>query len=1089
MNDTAGQPDAPPTAARPRARRRWILLKWCRISALLAVFCALVLGVFLNKVGLPESVKIRLVARLRAAGWEIEFSRLRLRWYRGLVLDHLHLRRIQSGAGPQIFADEVEYSFQRLALLQLRLEPIGAQLRGARLLWVLPVSNHPPATLTIDDVDCALRFLPDDTWELTSLKAGFRGVRLSLQGTLTNASAIRDWKFPTSTNRVPTTPATIQSLLEISRQIRTIPSPLLSGRFTVDAANLPAGRARLQFFAPGFASPWASATNVTLNLDVLPAAGTGQFPLRLAVNADAVQTPWAEATNLTIRTSLRGDPWSNRITSVKLDLSAPHPHTRWGEAVGLHLSLTAGALSPAQLPTNGVLRIDALTARTAWFSGDACRVEAVLAPCPTNGTLRSTTLHGTARQTRTHWAQAGAAEISLAALHSPTNFLPASADLNLAYEDAETPWGHVGWARGDFVASLPGAREFRLADTNLALPDRFSNLTFTASVALTNLVNPRLRLTNAVGRLEWRGPTLSAAFDTTLASGRIAARAGLDTLHREVQFHGDGLADPAELAPLFSTNTQKWIADFRWDPPPALSFDGRLSLPAWTNQSPDWQSEVLPTIELAGRLAAGESSFQGVLVQKLSAAFSLTNETWRVPACVLERAEGRLSVNGQFNHSDGRIEVNLDSGIDLLEARKVVRAAKPQRLFALFQFTQPPVIRGRLSGNVREPSTLHGEANVALTNLTFRDEFIGVCTARAVYTNLFVSILEPVVLRPGERATADGVGVDIGQELLYLTNAHGIINPYALTRAIGPQTYKAIANYQFAAPPSGRANGRIDLRGKSHRDDVHFDVDGGEFQWLGFHLSRLGGRVDWVGQTYTLTNVTGVWRGGDMRGWAYIDDGPAGGAEVMFSTAITNVNLSEVMLDLRGKTNALVGLVSGGLNITRMVTTDWNSWHGYGHAKLQDGYLWSIPLFGLFTPMLDNIVPGLGSSKVKEATAQFTITNSVIQTHNLEANAGTLRMKYDGTVDFHERLNGRVEAELLRNIPGIGIILSRALLPVSKIFVYTVEGTISDLKTEPLYVIPRLLEVPLLPFKAFKELFIPDPDKKEKKGPPSAPSK
>jgi hypothetical protein len=218
-----------------------------------------------------------------------------------------------------------------------------------------------------------------------------------------------------------------------------------------------------------------------------------------------------------------------------------------------------------------------------------------------------------------------------------------------------------------------------------------------------------------------------------------------------------------------------------------------------------------------------------------------------------------------------------------------------------------------------------------------------------------------------------------------------------------------------------------------------------------------------------------------MRGWAYINDAPTNGAEIMFSTAITNVNLSEVMLDLRGKTNQLVGRVSGELNITRMVTTDWNSWHGYGHAKLEDGYLWSIPLFGMFTPMLDNIVPGMGSSKVKEATAQCIITNSVIQTHNLEANAGTLRMKFDGTVDFHERLDGKVEAELLRNIPGIGILLSKALLPVSKIFIYRVSGTLTDTKSEPLYVIPRLLEVPLLPFKAIKEIFTSDPEKKEKK--------
>jgi hypothetical protein len=126
---------------------------------------------------------------------------------------------------------------------------------------------------------------------------------------------------------------------------------------------------------------------------------------------------------------------------------------------------------------------------------------------------------------------------------------------------------------------------------------------------------------------------------------------------------------------------------------------------------------------------------------------------------------------------------------------------------------------------------------------------------------------------------------------------------------------------------------------------------------------------------------------------------------------------------------------------------------------------------------------------VKEATMQCTITNSVIQTHTLEANAGTLRMKFDGTVDFHERLDGNVEAELLRNIPGIGLLLSKALLPVSKLFIYKVSGTLSDTKSEPLYVIPRLLEVPFLPFKAIKEIFAPEPVKKENKETQPEPAK
>lgn len=1087
MNATAGQPDPPPSAA-PRRRRRRVVLKWCRITILLAIFCALVLGVFLNKVGLPESVKQRLVARLRAAGWEVEFSRLRLRWYRGLVFDHLHLHHLRAANAPQVFADEAECSFARQALLRLSFEPTGVQLRNARLVWLPPGSNPPPA-LVFNDVEGALRIGRDGTWELTSLKGDVRGCKISLRGTLTNAAALRDWKFRAPTGEAPETPPMLRRLLEASRQIRMLPSPLVSGRFHLDAANLGASDADVAIFVPGFDAPWGHGTNVTLRIGAAPSVRTNEFPLHLGFNAASAQTPWASASNAALRVSLRVDPRSNRLAAVQLDLAATQSQTPWGEADGLRLNLTAPWLEWPYLPTDGLLELRAEAARTPWCSGQAVRTEIAFAPAPGNVAQRRTSLRVIADQVRTPWSQVAHTAIDVAAVHSSTNYLPAACEGVIDLDDDETFWGHLGHAHATVVATLPGVHELRVGATNLALPDRVSNLTCVASLALTNIVTPRLRLGNAVGRIEWRAPALTTTFDAALTSGRLAARTKLDAVSRDVQFHGEGRVDPGELAPLFSTNAQRTLADFRWDPSPALVFDGRLRLPEWTNATLAQPSAWLPSVELGGRLEAGESSFQGVGVQRLDARFGLTNETWRVSECLVERPEGRLTATGTFSHRDGALDVTLDSGIDLLEARKLVRAQKAQRLFALFKFSQPPVIRGQLTGNVRQPATLRGEATVALTNLTFRNEEIGVCNARAIYTNQFVSIFEPLILRPGERATADGLGVDVAQELLYLTNAHGVIDPYALTRAIGPKTYQAIAAYQFARAPAGRAWGCIDLRGRSYRDDAHFEVDGEEFRWLGFRLSRLRGHVDWVGQTYTLTNVTGVWREGDMQGWAYIDETPPRGSEIAFATAVTNVDLNRVMSDLTGKTNRLVGRVSGELNVTHLNTTDWNSWWGYGQVRLQDGYLWSIPLFGPFTPILDNLVPGLGSSKVKDATAHYTITNSVIRTEKLEARAGTLRMLYRGTVDFHERLDGQVEAEVLRDIPGIGVIISTALMPVSKLFIYKVGGTLSDTKMEPLFVIPKLLEIPFLPFKVFKDLFTPDSERKKKDETPPNPER
>jgi hypothetical protein len=85
-------------------------------------------------------------------------------------------------------------------------------------------------------------------------------------------------------------------------------------------------------------------------------------------------------------------------------------------------------------------------------------------------------------------------------------------------------------------------------------------------------------------------------------------------------------------------------------------------------------------------------------------------------------------------------------------------------------------------------------------------------------------------------------------------------------------------------------------------------------------------------------------------------------------------------------------------------------------------------------------------------------------------------MLYDGDVDFKGRVDSRMEAALLRDFWGIGRILSLALKPLTKIFEYKVTGTLSEPKSEPLYV-PKILLFPLHPLRTLRELFPSEPAK------------
>ncbi|HTQ49165.1 MAG TPA: hypothetical protein VMJ12_00545, partial [Candidatus Acidoferrales bacterium] len=146
------------------------------------------------------------------------------------------------------------------------------------------------------------------------------------------------------------------------------------------------------------------------------------------------------------------------------------------------------------------------------------------------------------------------------------------------------------------------------------------------------------------------------------------------------------------------------------------------------------------------------------------------------------------------------------------------------------------------------------------------------------------------------------------------------------------------------------------------------------------------------------------------------------------------------------------------------------TWDGFGHANLGDGLLWDIPIFGVLSPVLNTVSPGLGNSRATEASARFVSTNGVMRSDSLEIRSTMMRLQYSGTVDMQENVNARITAQLLRDTWVVGPLVSTALWPVSKLFEYHVTGTLKNPKSEPVYV-PKLLLMPLHPFRSLEELF------------------
>lgn len=1047
-------------ATSPPRRRGWRIFfttfKWCRVSLLLLILTVIVLGLFLNHVGLPDWLERRVEEQFRSAGWELKFSRLRLRWYHGIVADDLQLRRTNAWNSPHLFLQRAEFRLNSKALQHLDLEADSVLLHGGRLVWPLPGTNQPQRTFILDDVGGELFFKPGDFWELRYLEARTLGTQVRFRGDITNASYIREWKLPERPPEVPTAaPGNFwQRFLAAAEQIKVAGKPELNTVFSGDARDWRSFEATIKFTGHGVESPWGGGTNLSLVAHLLP------------------------------------PPRANDSIRADLKLTADQVHSPWVTATNLEATLVTEPSYTQLFPTNLLLLLELQGARTSWQSADRLVVEFRSAPSHTNAALNESRFDLTADGVTGRFAHTRRLRLTTSTVHVTTNLLPVTLDTTWTLHDTHTTWATSEWARAAVRVELPALAQLRSSFTNGTWPDRLREVPWAAQINFSNILAPSLELDQAGVKARWDFPNLT--LDTEVSRHDASARVGslLDTVTRELRFQTSTRFDPQMLAPFLTTNTRPLLAFATFKTPPQLQVEGRMIVPDDTNAFLNWRRDILPSVQMQGRVDVGECVISKVACTSLELPFSITNMHWALPGARITRTEGSLDVSGGSDLNTGDFQATFRNGCDLLSLSPVFPEREPQTVFSWFQPTEPADIRGEVRGNWNDFSRFWATADLGLTNATFRGQSLQSVSAHIVYTNRFISIVRPLVLREGERGQADGVGIDLARPRLYLTNAFGNIAPRVVTRCINDNADRVVAPFIFDIPPNSRANGSVPLGKSDHTEDIRFDIDGGPFHWQRFNLETVRGAVLWRGNIITITNIVGAWHEAPVNGWVRFEITAKGQPDlVSFQFRLENAELREMLRDLQpGKTNKVEGKVSGEVFVTSGDTVNMKSWQGYGHAQLTNGLIWELPLFGVFSPVLNAFFPGLGNSRAKHAIATYGITNGVIHTKDLEIRATAMRMKYQGSVDFDGKVDGRMEAELLRDMPAVGFLISKVFWPVTKLFEYKITGTLENPKIEQLYAISKLFILPFAPIKTIKDILNQDFSEPVKTGPqPAAP--
>ena len=988
------------------------MVVWCSVLLVLGAL------LYVNQVGLPGFVKRPLLARLHEAGVDLEFSRLRLRWYQGIVAEKVHFGEALKTFGPQLSAEEVQVRINPQALRSLQLKVDSLYLRNGQFTWPVVETNGTPRELSLTNVQSELRLLPNDQWSLDHFTARFLGARIQLTGLITNATAIRDWRLGEATHEPA--PADywqtrVRRVADILETIHFSTPPDFIMDMRGDAKDVRSFLVRIAFGAPDAQTPWGSVEQSHFTVKLVPTE-------------------------------------SNELSHAELNLEALNARTRWGDISNLRLLMQVRSIQEQSNVVNCSLLMSAKQVTTKWADTENAKfdlkwVHAFTNAIPLNG---QGTVH--CEQAKSKWATAGSVDLSGRLVTLPTGSTP-------AYDASWNWWTNIVPYEIDWNCRLADATAWDVHTKTLE------------------------------GSGQWLAPVLTISnLDSKLYQGTLHAASKLDVGTRKMEAEVQSNFDPRELVALLKEDIRKRVGDFNWYSTPRLNGFVAATLPAWGDPNPKWKEEVYPTLRLKGELNLEKGgTYRGVSATSARLHLNCTNQVWSVPDLTLTRPEGMLEVENRDDERTGEFYLKVRSTIDLRCATSLFDDDLKQA-FQLITFTQPPHIEGELWGQWHHPEKLRAKGKVALTNFTFRGESAAGLQTVVHYTNNVLRFYYPQAQREGnERMSADLVIVDLTQKKLFLTNGFSTANPMMIARCIGPMTAHAVEDYQFAKPPTARVNGVVPLVGEAGAD-LHFELDGGPFHWWRFNLPHVSGKVNWLGDRVTLKDMNVSFYDGQGTGSAIFDLRSHDDTGIQFTFIATNALLEKLMADLSPSTNQLEGRFHGSVVVVNGSSRDWHTINGYGNLELTNGFIWAIPIFGVFSPALDSISPGLGSSRGSSATASFNITNGVIRSDDFEMRSPAFRLKYRGTVDLAGNLNSRVEAELLRDMWVVGPLMTTIFWPISKMFEYRVSGNLEQPKIEPKYLVPRLVMMPFHPIKTIKDILPENPNARSNAPPMTPPT-
>jgi hypothetical protein len=549
--------------------------------------------------------------------------------------------------------------------------------------------------------------------------------------------------------------------------------------------------------------------------------------------------------------------------------------------------------------------------------------------------------------------------------------------------------------------------------------------------AEATLAGERLRrgdyeMANLSVAAEWANQTL----DVTQCSwtdnlGSFSGRASWSRETRTADFQGRSTLDAKRF--LEAAGFPQLLADVTLNSPPLVELSGAANFA--TDKA---------KISVIGRLAVERFSYKTVPFLKLTGDFSWDGERGMIRELRLRHESGEL--RGDLLDGPNDFRLTLESGIDPIVFRAFT-SPEMGRFLAEWVWSRPPSIRFALHGPGRDPETWIGEGAITTQRTRFRGAWMNEASA-ALRLEKGAFHLDNLRVVRDEGTGTGSIAYDFGHHEVRFKDIKTSLHLSEAIVWVDPKYFKEVVDYKFRHPPNLVVNGVFHFQGGNDHIEIKVDAPTGmDYTFLGKNLpfDHVAGRLLFTDNRLQLIDVDGKLFSGDVRG----------GADISLArndkSYRANLTLDGVdfprLADLYFKYETARGRLSGAYEWTG-VGSETRLMQGTGTAKVTDGDIFAIPIFGPLSGLLSAIIPGAGYSLARQASANFTIQNGIIHTDDFKVSGKLFGMIGHGDIHF---LEDKLDFDIRIQAGGAGVVLT----PMYKLFEYKGEGSIAKPNWHP----------------------------------------